>query len=457
MSANAARFFSAAVVTGLVTASGIGQAPAPVVPADAQPAAACPQPACGECPAPAPPAMPPYAGPLCERPVITGDWWGHRSTLRDHGLTWNIYSTQFAQGVSSGGLDHGLTYGGRADYLLNVDGHKLGLWQGLFIDLHGETNYGQSANGFTGALMPVNTAALFPTTNTPVTALTGVKVTQALSESFVVFGGKINTLDGFDQPFTGGARGVSGFMNTALLAPIVALRTIPYSTFGAGFAVLKNLQPIVTVMVLDPNNTPTVSGFDTFFDRGVSIIGMANLPTKFLDRPGHQGVGFTYSNSKYTDLSDLPFYFAQQFLGQFPPLPQETGSWSFFYMFDQTVWIDPADPKRSFGFFGNLGLADGNPSPVRWAANIGLGGASPLRARPLDTFGAGYFYVGASDSLKNLAPRVLPLRDEHGVEAFYNMGLTPWCHLTSDIQVVTPVRDRVTASVVYAMRLKIDF
>jgi porin len=455
MTLHSARIFSAAVVAGLVTVSGFGQAP--VVPADAPPAATCPAQACAECPPPAPPALPPYAGLLCERPVLTGDWWGARSAMRDHGLTWELYSTQFAQGVSSGGLTRGLTYDGRADYLLHVDGHKFGLWQGLFIDLHGETNYGQSANGFTGALMPVNTAALFPTPNPPVTALTGVKVTQALSESFLVFAGKINTLDGFDQPFTGGAKGVNGFMNAAMLVPIVALRTVPYSTLGGGFAVLKDLQPVASVMVLDPNNTPTVSGFDTLFDRGVVVLGMLNLPTKLLDRPGHQGVGFTYSNSKYTDLSDLPFYVADRLRGEFPPLPQETGSWSLFYMFDQAVWVDPCDPKRSFGFFGNLGLADGDPSPVRWAANIGLGGASPLRTRKLDTFGVGYYYVGASDSLKNLAPRLLPLRDEQGVEAFYNVGITPWCHVTSDIQVVTPTRDRVTASFAYAMRLKIDF
>jgi porin len=400
--------------------------------------------------------LPPYAGLLCERPVLTGDWWGHRSSLRDHGLTWEIYSTQFAQGVSSGGLQHALEYDGRADYLLHVDGQKLGLWQGLFIDLHGETNYGQSANGLTGALMPINTAALFPVPQ-PSTALTGVKVTQALSEQFVVFAGKINILDGFDQPFTGGARGVSGFMNTAMLVPIVALRTMPYSSLGGGFAVLKDLQPVVTVMVLDPNNTPTVSGFQTLFDRGMVLVGMANLPTNFLDRPGHQGFGFTYSNSKYTDLSDLPFYVADRLRGEFPPLPQKTGSWSLFYMFDQAIYVDPSDAKRSWGVFGNLGLADGDPSPVRWAANIGVGGSSPLRSRKLDTFGVGYYYVGASQNLIDLAPRILPLRDEHGVEAFYNVGITPWCHLTSDVQVVTPIRDRVTTSLVYGMRLKIDF
>jgi porin len=388
---------------------------------------------------------------------LTGDWFGARDTLRDRGITWDISSTNFYQGVTTGGRDRSFRYGGRADYLVNINGEKAGLWQGLFIDLHGETLYGQSANALTGALMPVSTAQLFPSTNTPVTALTGVKVTQALSESFVLFAGKINTLDGFNQPFTGGARGTHGFMNTALLAPVVALRTIPYSTFGAGFAVLRGVEPVLSLMVLDPNNTPTVSGFDTFFDRGVSLFGIANLPVKPLGRPGHQGVGFTYSNSRYAALDDLPFFIVQRLRGELPPLPRETGSWSAFYLFDQALWAAEDDPTRSWGVFGNLGIADGNPSPIRWAANIGVGGASPLRCRKLDTFGVGYYYVGISDSLRTFAPRLVPLGDEQGVELFYNIGLTPWCHVTPDLQVVIPTRERVDTSLVFGVRAKIDF
>lgn len=353
-------------------------------------------------------------------------------------------------------MERDFLYSGRVDYLLKVDGHKIGLWQGLTVDLHGETNYGESANELTGALLPVNTGMLFPHTP-PVNALTGVKATQILSDQFVVSAGKINTLDGFNQPYTGGARGVNGFMNISMLVPIVALRTVPYSTFGGEFLMLKDGEPIVTVLVLDPNDTPTVSGFDTFFDRGVSVVGIVNLPTKFFDRPGHQGFGFSYSNSKYTSLDDLRYFLVEQLRSELPPLPQETGSWSLIYLFDQAVWVDPCDPKRSWGVFGNLGLSDGNPCPIRWAANIGLGGASPFHGRNLDSFGVGCYYDGVSESLKDLAPGTIPLRDEHGFEAFYNVGMTPWCHLTADLQLVTPARDQVAASIVYGLRLKLDF
>lgn len=76
---------------------------------------------------------------------------------------------------------------------------------------------------------------------------------------------------------------------------------------------------------------------------------------------------------------------------------------------------------------------------------------------PLDTFGVGYFYVGVSDPLKNLAPNLLPLQNEKGVELYYNMQATPWCQITPDLQVLDPFRQRADSSLLFGLRAKIDF
>jgi porin len=459
MATHPARWRLALVVFVSAAGPAVGQspAPAPLPGGEAVERLAATGAATPEAPPP-PPAPPPFGGPLLERQKLTGDWFGVRSDLRDHGVTWDVSSTQFYQGVTRGGLDTGFRYGGRADYLLNVDGQKAGLWEGLFINLHAETLYGTSINSLTGSILPPSLGQTLPVPGGEVTALTGVKITQALSENLIVFLGKINTADGFNQPFTGGARGVDGFWNTGLLLPPVLARTVPYSTYGAGFAVLKDLEPVFTATVFDTHNTPTVSGFDTFFTNGATVFAQATLPVEILGRRGHQSVGGTYSSARYAALDNsLPFLITQRLQGDLPPLPTETGSWALFYMFDQAVWADPADPKRSWGVFGNLGLSDGNPNPIRWSANIGVGGSSPFVCRKADTFGVGYFYLGASESLKNFAPRLVPLRDEHGVELFYNAAVTPWFHVTPDVQVITPVRDRAETSVNVGIRGKIDF
>jgi hypothetical protein len=50
-----------------------------------------------------PPAAP-LGGPICERPKLTGDWVGFRTSLQDNGITFDLSTTQFYQGVASGGL-----------------------------------------------------------------------------------------------------------------------------------------------------------------------------------------------------------------------------------------------------------------------------------------------------------------------------------------------------------------
>jgi len=80
-----------------------------------------------------------------------------------------------------------------------------------------------------------------------------------------------------------------------------------------------------------------------------------------------------------------------------------------------------------------------------------------IAGRKVDSFGFAYFYLGVSDSLKNLAPLLLTLRDEHGIELYYNLALTPWCRITPDLQVITPFRDRGQTSLLLGLRGTIDF
>jgi porin len=49
------------------------------------------------------------------------------------------------------------------------------------------------------------------------------------------------------------------------------------------------------------------------------------------------------------------------------------------------------------------------------------------------------------------------VRDERGLELFYNVGVTPWCHITPDLQVITPTLGLAKTSVVLGLRTKIDF
>lgn len=388
----------------------------------------------------------PYAGSLWTRMRLLGDGRGTRSNLAEHGLTFDLFATQFYQGIASGGRTQESEYGGKLDYLINMDGGKLGLWQGLFVNFHAETRYGTSVNEADGLIAPSNISMNFPEPATNITAITGLKITQALSENFAVYAGKINTLDEYPLRYSPGLGtnkpGLAGFMNTSLVFNPIAARTIPYSAVGAGLAVLREGQPLFTLTAFDPRERATI-GLDDLYARGVVLVPDLVIRFKTLDRPGVVDIGGTWSSAKYRSFDPAAYLnIISQVLAGNPvsilQSPVESGSWSAYANFYQALWVDPDDEKRNWGVFGQFGTSDGNPNPIRFVANGGLGGRSMIPGRTLDTFGAGYFCLGLSNQFKTLSRPFQSQQDEYGVELFYNYTVTPWARLTADLQIARP-------------------
>lgn len=400
----------------------------------------------------------PFGGPWDSRPKLTGDWCGVREALRDDGLTFDISSTTYYQGTASGGLQDTFRFGGRDDYWLNVDGANAGLWQGLSITLHGETVYGDSVNLATGAVVPVNIGRAHPVFLGTDTALTAIKFTQVVSNNLVLYGGKINTIDSVQQPFMPGRGLDAGFMNAAFVWNPILGRTMNYATLGAGAAFLAGGYPVFTITVYDTNNDTDTSGFNVLFDNGAIIYPTVSVPTTFFSMPGHQSLWGAYSSGRYPIISPESLNEFPPPLLQGPPAPTLIrGSWWITYLFDQALWVDPSDATRSWGVFGNFGTSDGKPDPIQWSAIAGIGGSSPIESRKLDTFGMAYYYLGFSEDFKDVARVITPVRNERGLEFFYDAAVTPWCHVTADLQVITPILELAETSLVLGLRTKIDF
>jgi porin len=414
---------------------------------------------------PTAPPESPYAGDFLTRLRLLGNPLGLRSRAADRGLTFDLFATQFYQGVASGGDERVFRYGGKLDYLFNVDGGKLGLWQGLLVNMHAETRYGQSTNEIDGLIAPSNIPLNFPRPDASVTSITGLKITQALSENAAVYLGKINTLDEYPLRYSPGVGnnkpGLGGFLNTSLVFNPIAARTIPYSAAGVGAAVLREGEPLFTFTAFDPEER-AAKGLENLFARGVVLVPDLVLRGKPLGLPGLLNVGGTYSNARYRSLDPAAYLnVVSQVLAGNPALalrsPVETGSWSVYANFYQAVWADEGDEKRSWGLFGQFGISDGNPNPIRYVANGGVGGRSMIPGRALDTFGVGYFYLGLSDNFKAITRPFRPQRDEYGVELFYNWAVTPWARLTGDLQVARPSTVGLGTAIIPGLRFQILF
>jgi porin len=376
-----------------------------------------------------------------ERGTLTGDWGGGRTWLKEHGITLVPRLTQFHQGLAAGDGDHDFEYGGKADLLLNADLSKLGFWKGFSLTVHAEYNYGETINGSGGTLVPPNTALLFPGMDgSDAFDLLSVYLTQHFSKSVTLLVGKMNMMDlAATKPFMGGV-GIDSFWNLTFAAPPTGL--VPPYLFGAMLGV-RTEPANFGLWVYDPNSVINKTGFEDPFSNGVTIRGSVDLPVTIGGLGGHQGFVALYSNESNADLSDI----GVNALPPFPPGAPDTKdrNYYFAYSFDKYLEQPSKDSKEGVGIFGQFGISDGNPSRLYWSALVDIGGTGLIPGLSRDNWGIASYYDAPSRDLQDSLSPLLKIRDEQGLEVFYNFAVMPWFTVGADFQVIKPSLGKGTA------------
>ena len=413
--------------------------------------------------------VPDFTGDIWTRAKLTGDWFGLRTKMGNNGVQLDVDNVHTFQSVSGGGLDSTSRYLGNAEIVLKLDSQKMGLWPGGFLLVRGEAPFGTGVNLATGALLPVNTRPILSSPANDEMVLSHVVFTQFLSEKFAVALGKLDTSGGDANEFAHG-RGDEKFMNLAFSLNPVALRTVPYSTLGVALVFLPTKDLIMSFSAIDTEGVTTRTGFDTLFKDGTTLASEARLTVKPYGLTGHQLISFLWSNKDFTTLSQDPrTLIGNVLLGTTPK--KESGSWGFMYNFDQYFYQDKQDPTQGFGIFGRFGISDGKANPIHQFYSFGFGGRGMIPTREQDRYGVGYYYLKVSGELRDTFPPLLLKRvgldHEQGVELFYNIAVTPWLHLTPDMQFVDAGRNKspiltaggksIGTAVVAGLRVKIDF
>jgi len=406
---------------------------------------------------------PTWGGDFWSRPRLTGDWGGLRDTLGRLGVVFDADLLLTPQDVMSGGRSTGGEFWGNADYTLNLDTDKLGLWPGGFIKISADTGFGNNVIRDSGGIVPVNTAALEPANGDQTTALTTATLTQFLSTKFGVFAGKINLVDLSKQEFYGDYS--TQFMNTAFFMPM-SLIQFPLSAFGGGVIALPFEDVILSAMAVDPSGSPTSNDLGKAFDDGALVVGSGKVTIKPFGLVGHQNLGFSWSNKERPSLTQDPSNIANLLLQErfprlanpgpilsdilarfFPslltpiqPVNSKSKTWSMNYTFDQYLWQPNGDPKRGIGLFFTFGVSDGNPNPVKYAFTAGIGGKGVVPGRPDDTFGIGFARTQFSNEFVSFLRERLDLGLDHedAIETYYNASITQWLNLTADLQIIDP-------------------
>jgi porin len=328
---------------------------------------------------------------------------------------------------------NGYAYQGSASYAMMLDFEKMGLWPGGFIKIRGENKWGEDIWKDSKTFLPTNWNALLPTPEGgSEIALSEWYYMQFLSKQFGVILGKVDlTLLGDQNEFASNEK--TQFMNTAFRINPVLLTLAPYTSLSAGVVAMPTDWLTVMAVAFNPEDSAQVTGFDTVFDH-TGACGEVDVKVKPFGLPGTQRIGGIYSNKEFIELGSLSREIAP---GDALPLTlrlkHRPDDWCLYYNFDQYVWTLPGDPKQGIGLFGRYGHSTGESNPVENFYSLGVGGKGVIPTRKHDAYGVGYYYLQASTNL----PDILHMSDEQGVEAFYNIEITPWMHLSPDFQVIT--------------------
>ena len=406
-----------------------------------------------------------YSGDFTERRALTGDWGGSRNDLRDFGITIDVGLTQIYQGNTHGGANttNAFRYSGSADFYLRFDFEKMKLWDGGRVFLHAETKWGNGTNAKVGSIAPVNFDAVIPGPNNLTT------VSQFVFEQDL-FDGKVTLAVGksalglrFEHNVYASPDLSVHFMNMALKFNPVLVPHAPYTRWEAAVIFRPTEWLQVVTAVTDSRGTAKKIGIDTAFHgpESTSVLQEFTFNIKPFGLPGHQRFGWVWNSAEAIRVRDydqinLPLPDQLINLSEGRGIGALPDDWAIWYNFDQVVYQEPDDPEQNIGIFGRFGFSTGKGNPIGSFYSIGLGGTGVIPKRDRDTLGIGYYFMKMSNSL---APR-LALKSEQGVEAFYDFEITPWMHLSPNLQVIIDPgggAGNPDVAIVAGMRLQMSF
>lgn len=151
--------------------------------------------------------VPDYSGKIGSRANLTGDWGGVRQDWANRGITLGFDWYQSYQGIVDGGFDEDDAYSTNLDYRLNLDLMRMDIVPGALVTVRAQSRFGDTVNGASGLLLPVNMYSAFPYGSDEDAdvdfSITELNWLQFLSDRFALLAGKITTL-GTSNEFMGG-------------------------------------------------------------------------------------------------------------------------------------------------------------------------------------------------------------------------------------------------------------
>ena len=413
-----------------------------------------------------------YTGDLWSRAALFGDPGGWRTRAYDAGFTLDAQLTQVFQGVVSGGSARGSgsgEYNGLFEANATMDTAKAGLWSGGLIALTEQTSFGNPLKRQAGNLSPVNATALWPVPYDNSSALMEYYLAQALPLNTVALVGRLDPSNFLDQNSFSDTSD-NQFLNVSMNANPLFGAFLTYSTYAALFMTKMNDNLTLEYGAWTPGSQPGEYG-GNWNDYGIAMI--PHVTYQAFNHPGMIQVIGAYTSKDSVDVSN-PRLVPGLITGN---LPTKSDNWIVELSGEQYFWepkgasVPQAEggrkedfhvPTKDFavdrpglGIFYRFSYVPEDRNPYNIYASGGLGGRGVIPHRPHDRFGVGPYWLKESSDLSNQPGSLL--RDEVGLEAFYNFAITPYVQLSADVQWISSGIRANDDAVVLGTRLNIRF
>jgi porin len=402
------------------------------------------------------------------RDKLFGDWRGLRTDLHDHGIDIDLRLSQYGQGVASGGVQKSGEYGARMGYRVHVDLAKaIGLWEGLTIDLHAMTRFGEDILADAGGLTLPNTELLMPLpgkySDSDITGLT-------INQTFPLYAGheglftlgKLDVIDAVSLFFPYVDYGQEGFLNVNALVSAMpwfgAVRGL--SLYGGWLASINEEYQIGEsgLLVTGTDNVTTSWSINDSFKHGVWIAAFHRFLWKLDDKPGYFMVFAGGSTREQVSVESLDFVFHPG--AGVTVTADEKKPWNVAVYVSQVFWQAEKDPNRKATILIAGTAGPDEPQFAQYNFFTNLEAYGPMASRPQDRMGVAFWYNWLSDDyvdiLSNL-PIPIRVRDTWGFELYYNFEINKWLHLTPDLQLVKNSTKGDNMAIIPGIRMVMDF
>ncbi|MCQ0112595.1 carbohydrate porin [Zhouia amylolytica] len=380
---------------------------------------------------------------------LLGNWNGARDSIEASGITINPRLTVFNHNFVSGSGSNESVFNGKAELSAKFNGKSIGLSRWTLVT-KAEYNFGNALENVGQVLIPKNTAITFP-------GFTGGDRFDVSSVFFIygwkpgnqVLFGKINMIDlAAGSKYSGGA-GLDAFWSLGFAAPVSGI-TPPY-IFGS-IANISGEKLKWTFMVYDPVSAVGKSGLDAPFNEGVVFSVSPSWNVNIGNSMGSHALRLAYSTQDGTNLYNL---------GDLNPpveVPLSDKKNRFFASYSFNHPLSSIDDKHSWGLFGQFAVSDGNPNPVDFSIFLGVGGNSFIKNRPQDKWGLAFYDYSLSNIIDDNAEQIgIPLRDELGIETFYQYWVNNWFSIGADAQIISPIVKNSDTAVFLGLRSSVKF